>query len=183
MRWTDVDFELARVYVRRSAPTGFDTIKASKNNRQRWVDLTPELAAAFRAIRHGAELVFCRDDGSMMRPGQFHEVLWAAQKRAGLRRIKWHDLRHRYASILASGEMPLFLIRGLLGHSSEDGGALRESRGVANSRVHAVALYRSAVRPRVSQGLPSPRPSPASGRGRYRPFSWALGGPGHPRLA
>lgn len=35
MRWTDVDFELARVYVRRSAPSGFNTIKAPKSNRQR----------------------------------------------------------------------------------------------------------------------------------------------------
>ena len=40
MRWTDVDLELARVYVRRSAPSGFNTIKAPKSNRQRWVDLT-----------------------------------------------------------------------------------------------------------------------------------------------
>jgi hypothetical protein len=47
--------------------------------------------------------------GSMLRPGQFQEVLWAAQKRAGLRCIKWHDLRHSYASILASGGMPLLM--------------------------------------------------------------------------
>lgn len=53
-----------------------------------------------------------------MNPGQFHEVLWAAQKRAGLRRITWHELRHSYASILVSGGAPLALIRGLLGHSS-----------------------------------------------------------------
>jgi hypothetical protein len=33
-------------------------------------------------------------------------VLWAAQKRAGLRRIKWHELRHSFASILASGGTP-----------------------------------------------------------------------------
>jgi hypothetical protein len=45
----------------------------------------------------------------MLRPGQFQEVLWAAQKRAGLRCIKWHDLRHSYASILASGGMPLLM--------------------------------------------------------------------------
>ena len=39
-------------------------------------------------------------------------------RRAGLRRIKWHELRHSYASILASGGAPLALIRGLLGHES-----------------------------------------------------------------
>ena len=72
---------MARLYVRRSAPSGFNTIKAPKSNRQRWVDLTPELAAALRAIRHRAELIFCSDAGSMLRPGQFQEVLWAAQNR------------------------------------------------------------------------------------------------------
>ena len=81
-------------------------------------DLTPELAAALKAIRHRGELIFCNEDGSMMNAGQFHEVLWAAQKRADLRRITWHELRHSYASILVSGGAPIALIRGPLGHSS-----------------------------------------------------------------
>ncbi len=112
-----------RICIRRSAASGFTTIKAPKSNRQRWVDLTLELAAALRSIRHRAELIFCPDDRSMLRPGQFQEVLWAAQRRAGLRRIKWHDLRHSVALILAS---------------------LRASRG-----VHAPAL-RDSSPPRQS---------------------------------
>ncbi len=152
IRWTDVDFELARVYVRRSAPTGFSMIKAPKSNRQRWVDLTPELAAALRAIRHGAELIFCDDDGGLLRPGQFQQVLWSAQKRAGLRRIKWHDLRHSYASILASGGMPLFLIRGLLGHSSIT---------MTERYAHLAASQTAAYMPLLSTAAPS-KPTPAS---------------------
>jgi integrase len=146
IRWTDVDFELARVYIRRSAPSGFTTIKAPKSNRQRWVDLTPELAAALRSIRHRAELIFCADDGSMLRPGQFQEVLWTAQRRAGLRRIKWHDLRHSYASILASGGMPLFLIRGLLGHSSVQ---------MTERYAHLAASQTATYMPLLSAAAPS----------------------------
>jgi site-specific recombinase XerD len=82
------------------------------------VDLTPDLANTLKAIKHRGELIFCQEDGSMLNPGQFHEVLWAAQRAAGLRRITWHELRHSYASILVSGGAPLALIRGLLGHSS-----------------------------------------------------------------
>jgi integrase len=118
LRWTDVDFQLRRIYIRRSAPGALKVVKAPKSNKQRWVDLTPELSDALKAIRHGGELVFCRENGSMLQPGQFHEALWAAQKAAGLRRIRWHELRHSYASILVSGGAPLALIRGLLGHSS-----------------------------------------------------------------
>jgi site-specific recombinase XerD len=49
------------------------------------------------------DLVFCNDDGSKLQPGQFHEVLWAAQRKSGLRRIEWHELRHSFASILTLG--------------------------------------------------------------------------------
>ncbi len=118
IRWSDVDFALHRIHIRRSAPKWFGEEKAPKSNRQRWVDLTPELAAALRAVQHHGELVFRNGDGSKLAPGQFHEILWAAQRRAGLRRIKWHELRHSFASILASGGMPLFVLRALLGHSS-----------------------------------------------------------------
>jgi integrase len=165
MRWIDVDFELARVYVRRSAPTGFDTIKAPKSNRQRWVDLTPELAAALRAIRHRAELIFCRDDGTMMRSGQFHEVLWAAQRCAGLRRIKWHDLRHSFASILASGGMPLFLIRGLLGHSSVK---------MTERYAHLAASQTASYMPLLSAAAPS---TPATSGAPPAPSAGPQAGP------
>ena len=99
LRWTDVDFQLRRVYIRRSAPGSSKVVKAPKSNRLRWVDLTPELMDALKAIRHGGELVFCQENGSMLLPGHFHEALWAAQRRAVLRRIKWHELRHSYASM------------------------------------------------------------------------------------
>jgi integrase len=154
IRWTDVDFELARVYIRRAAASDFTTIKAPKSNRQRWVDLTPALAAALRAIRHRAELIFCNDNGSMLRPGQFHEVLWAAQRRAQLRRIKWHDLRHSYASILASGGMPLFLIRGLLGHSSVK---------MTERYAHLAASQTAAYMPLLSTVAPEPSGGPPAG--------------------
>ena len=95
---------------------------------------------------------FCDDDGGLLRPGQFQQVLWAAQKRAGLRRIKWHDLRHSYASILASGGMPLFLIRGLLGHSSIT---------MTERYAHLAASQTAAYMPLLSTAAPS-NPTPPS---------------------
>lgn len=118
IRWVDVDFSLQRVFIRQSAPQWLPVIKAPKSNKHRWVDLTPELADALKAIRHAGQWIFCNEDGSQLRPGQFHEVLWAAQRRAGLRKIRWHDLRHSFASILASGGAPLRVVQSLLGHST-----------------------------------------------------------------
>lgn len=118
LRWADVDFGRRLISVYWNAPGALSSVKAPKSGKPRWVDMSPELAEALQAIKHAGELVFCRADGSMLQPGDFHEVMWRAQKAAGLRRIRWHELRHSYASILASGGTPLALIRGLLGHST-----------------------------------------------------------------
>ena len=118
LRWADVDFETRIITIRRSAPKGLVVEKSPKSNRHRRVDLTPELADALEKIRHGGERVFCNPDGSKLRPGQFHEIMWAAQKRSGLRRIRWHELRHSFASILTTGGAPLRIVQSLLGHST-----------------------------------------------------------------
>ena len=102
----------------RSAPKWLVVEKSPKSNRHRRVDLTPELAETAGKIRHGGELVFCNPDGSKLRPGQFHEILWAAQRKSGLRRIKWHELRYSFASILTTGGAPLRIVQSLLGHST-----------------------------------------------------------------
>ena len=44
--------------------------------------------------------------------------MWAAQRKSGLRRIKWHELRHSFASILTTGGAPLRVVQSLLGHST-----------------------------------------------------------------
>ncbi|WP_407079593.1 tyrosine-type recombinase/integrase [Candidatus Hakubella thermalkaliphila] len=64
------------------------------------------------------DLVFPSVAGRPMDPHQvICHVLWPALARAGLRRIRFHDLRHSYAAALLSrGENPKFVQR-QLGHS------------------------------------------------------------------
>src|SRR5262249_28349642 len=62
--------------------------------------------------------VFCNADGSDMTLWQLHERLEGACRRAGLRRIRWHDTRHSFASQLASAGVPLRQIQAYLGHQS-----------------------------------------------------------------
>jgi site-specific recombinase XerD len=54
-----------------------------------------------------SKLVFCNEERSQLSLWQLHGRLEKARRRAGLRRIRCHDLRHSFASQLAPGEVPL----------------------------------------------------------------------------
>ena len=128
IRWGDVDWQSRMIHIRQSAPGGKE-IASTKSGRHRAVPLTSELVDALRAIEHRGEFVFVNEDGTRLRPGQFHEMLWGAQRRAGLRRIPWHGLRHSFASILVSGGTPLPVVQRWLSASPSRRRATRSLRG------------------------------------------------------
>jgi len=75
--------------------------------------------AALKKHRHlRGEYIFCKEDGSMFTKNESKHPLWRACKRAGLRSIGWHALRHTFASHLAMRGVPLKAIQELLGHST-----------------------------------------------------------------
>ncbi len=83
------------------------------------MQLTAGLVEALRKMKHlRGELVFCRMDGTPFTIWQLHERLWSACRRAGIRKIRWHDLRHSFASQSAIAGVPLNQIQHWLGHST-----------------------------------------------------------------
>jgi integrase len=116
--WGELDLRNRFVCLRRSSTDG--TVReTTKSGKPRKVPLTASLEAALRDIRHvRGPLVFCQKDGSPMTLWMLHERLWSACRRAGLRRIRWHDCRHSFASQLVMANTPLRQVQEWLGHST-----------------------------------------------------------------
>jgi len=117
LQWLDIDWHNRKVVFRRAFSEG--VLGPTKTGKTRHVPLTPALAEALKAIKHlrGAH-VFCNPDGSAFSLWQLHERLEGACRRAGLRRIRWHDTRHSFASQLTSAGVPLRQVQDYLGHTT-----------------------------------------------------------------
>lgn len=117
LRWEDVDLVAGRVMVRRAVARGI--IGTPKSGKAREVPLSGEAIKVLKAHRHlRGELVFGDESGEMLTKNGTKHPLWRACKRASLRKIGWHTLRHTFASHLAMRGVPLISIQQMLGHST-----------------------------------------------------------------
>jgi integrase len=116
LRWDDVDLVQKVLHIRRAIYDG--VIDTPKGGGPRDVPMSDELVTALRALpsRFAGGLVWPGEKGANLPKGQVKWPLWRACKRAGLRRVGWHVLRHTFASHLVMRGVPLKAIQELLGH-------------------------------------------------------------------
>ncbi len=130
LHWGDIDFRGRFIEVRRSCSRG--KLTTPKNGKVRRVDMSLELTQTLRNLHVERELetmqkgwkemppsVFCDDEGKPWRHNHLRKGLfYKAVKAAGLRHIRFHDLRHTFASLLLQqGESPVY-VKEQMGHSS-----------------------------------------------------------------
>jgi integrase len=113
-----VDLQGRRVHVRRNYHRGrFGT---PKSGLSREVPLSETATRALAAHKHARsdDLAFCDEKGRPFHPTRMRSELRRICKRAGLRRIGWHVLRHSFASHLVMRGVALAVVQKLMGHSS-----------------------------------------------------------------
>jgi integrase len=118
LRWDDLDLVKGVIRVRRAIYDG--VVDVPKGGRDREVPMSDELRAAFRELpsRFVSGLVWPGEGGLNLTKGEAKWPLWRACKRAGLRRVGWHVLRHTFASHLVMRGVPLKAVQELLGHAT-----------------------------------------------------------------
>jgi integrase len=143
LRWTDVDLVAGHLVVRQSATRGIVT--TPKNGKSRKIPLAPSVLAALKSHRHlRGKLVFCTGDGRMVTKNECKRPLWRACRRAGLRQVGWHMLRHTFASHLVMRGAPLKAVQELLGHASIEM-TMRYAHLSPDARRDAVGLLDQAT--------------------------------------
>jgi integrase len=130
LQWNDVDYHGRFLDVRRNFTRG--QLTTPKNGEGRRVDMSRELADSFKALQAERQLeaaankwddvpawIFCNETGGRVDPDNLrNRVFYGLLATAGLRRVRIHDLRHTFASLLLQqGESPVY-VKDQMGHSS-----------------------------------------------------------------
>jgi len=135
LRWRDIDLDMCSISVSQVLykRQGICQFKEPKTNHsRRRVDMTPKLALFLREYKAERErlhlelrkqltlddLVFGSLEGNSLDPSVLSHDFARVVKRAGLENVRFHDLRHTFASLmLFKGAKPK-VISEALGHAS-----------------------------------------------------------------
>lgn len=135
LRWSSTDLDARRVLVERSLVVVNDVVgwSAPKTPRsRRAVSLDAETVVAMRAHRkrqleervlagdawEDEDLVFCDELGGPLHPDRFTRTFQSAARRAGVPRIRLHDLRHTWATLALTAGVHPKVVSERLGHAT-----------------------------------------------------------------
>jgi integrase len=136
LHWRDVDADImmsisvSQVLYKRRGVCEFKEPKTAHSRRS--VKMTPKLASFLREYKLERErlyrelgkefalddLVFASVEGKPIDPGVLSHAFAKIVKRAGLEHVRFHDLRHTFASLMLARRAPPKVISEALGHSS-----------------------------------------------------------------
>lgn len=124
LRWSDVDLIKQVLTVKQSIYDGVLN-DMPKNGKTRDIPLTDQVVTVLKEQRLRSalrgEYVFSNPDGTIIHyRNEKNHVLPRLCRKAGLRELRWHALRHTFASHLVMLNVPLKAVQELLGHSKMD---------------------------------------------------------------
>ena len=128
LHWGDIDFHNKAIDVKRTFKNGM--INKPKNGKSRRVDMSAQLVKALKQLRTSrnkealasgtgkiAAIIFHRKGGHMAQ-NSLRYLFKRILRKAELRDMRFHDIRHTYASHLLSGGHSPVYVKEQMGHHS-----------------------------------------------------------------
>lgn len=132
--WEDVDLERGRWEIRRSLVTigNAAVVGAPKSGRGRAVALDQVTVSTLRTHRarqneerlgwgpayEDGNLVFCRENGTLLHPNEITHTFSRLVAQAGLPKIRLHDVRHSAVTAMLRSGVPVKVVAERVGHAS-----------------------------------------------------------------
>jgi integrase len=175
LRWADVDLDARTVTIRQQlVQSGRDLIFGEPKTKRgaRVVSLDSDTVARLRSHKaaqaaerlawgpayNDADLVFCREDGSPVRPDQLSSRFVSLSASAGLPRIVLHGLRHSHATHALAAGVDITVVSNRLGHSRSSFTADTYTRVLPEVAREAADLVAAMVRQAGAGGATSDAP-------------------------
>lgn len=114
LSWDNLDMQRKEMTIRQAFSRG--VLGSPKNNRTRRIPMTNSVVEILEKTKQRRGYVFTME-GKPVRQVACIKKLHRICKKAGLRNIGWHVLRHTFASHLAQSGANLVAVQSLLGHS------------------------------------------------------------------
>jgi len=130
LQWSDLDFHGRFLEVQRNYTHW--KVTTPKSGESRRVDMSKELAQTLKDLQTERQLeaaangwsevprwVFCNEQGGLLHPNNLRDrVFYRLLKAAGLRQVRFHELRHTFASLLLQQGESATYVKEQMGHSS-----------------------------------------------------------------
>lgn len=125
LKWADIDFNANSIYIQRQITRTDGEVKESPlktKNAYRQIIIPPEVSEILKqkkAQENGfSEYVFSSPTGGPISPDSVLKMLHRVLKRAGLEKVRFHALRHTFATMALQNGVDVKPLSGLLGHYS-----------------------------------------------------------------
>ena len=123
LKWQDIDWKNGIIKVRRQvARVDGQIVEAplkTKNSYQA-VSISPQAIEVLREQKHKTNdsYVFPSPNGGPISPDSVNNMLKRVLERAGIPKVRFHDLRHTFATIALQNGVDIKTVSGMLGHFS-----------------------------------------------------------------
>lgn len=135
LHWDDIDFKNETITINRSAyylscyGTNEKDPKSETSNRtinvpgtyfellKQWRAEQGKMRLALGNKWQGAKNIFTTDDGKIMNPSTGPKCFSEFLKKNNFRHIRFHDLRHTFATLLVGNKMNIKTVSSTLGHA------------------------------------------------------------------